>query len=113
MPQIKNEAIIISNKLKGIAASFGAVVAILGGIWAVDTHYASAADVTAIKQDLTLQIQQMRVEQVEDQLFELDTRKAAHNGKLTPEDQAMYDRYTRRLQGIQQNTDSSATGTPK
>lgn len=113
MPQVKNETTIISNKLKGIAASFGAVVAILGSIWAIDTHYASAADVAAIKQDLTSQIQQMRVEKVEDQLFELDAKKAAQNGKLSPQDQAMYDRYMRRLQSIQDENKSSTTGTSR
>ena len=111
MPTVKNEATVISNKLKGIAASFGAVVAILGSIWAIDTHYASAADVAAIKQDLTSQIQQMRREKVEDVLFDLDQKKAAHNGKLSPEDQANYDRQTRRLQEIQQQQNSTNKGT--
>lgn len=101
-----------TNKIKAIAASFGAVVAILGGIWALDTHYASAADVAAIKQDLGSQIQQMRREKVEDILFELDQKKAAHNGKLSPEDQANYDRQTRRLQEIQQQN-SNNSGNPR
>lgn len=100
----------ITNKLKTIAASLGAVVAILGSIWAIDTHYASAADVAAIKQELGSQIQQMRTEKVEDQLFELDTKKAAQNGKLSPQDQALYDRYMRRLQSIQDVNKDSKTG---
>lgn len=104
----KNEATVISNKLKGIAASFGAVVAILGSIWALDTHYASAADVAQLKQDLGSQIQQMRKEKVEDILFDLDQKKASQHGKLSPADQANYDRQTRRLQEIQQQEETNS-----
>ena len=53
----------------------------------------------------------MRREKVEDVLLDLDPKKAAHNGKLSPEDQANYDRQTRRLQEIQQQQNSTNKGT--
>ena len=101
MPIKKEGTFNFSTKIRTIAASFGAVVAILGSIWALDTHYASAADVAQLKQDLGAQIQQMRREKVEDILFDLDQKKAAQHGKLSPADQANYERQRRRLKEIQ------------
>jgi hypothetical protein len=94
-------------KISTVATTVSGIVAILGSIWALDTHYASAQDIVDIKQnisetkqDFSKQILQMRREKYEDELFALDIKKARQKGKLSPDDAAVYERDNRRLQAI-------------
>lgn len=82
--------------LKTIGASLGAVVAILSSIWALNNHYASAEDVKSLRTEFGGQIEQLRQEKVDDELFRLDIKKQQQHGKLDPVDAAMYERYQRR-----------------
>jgi len=88
--------------VKTVSSIIGGVVAILGSIWALDNHYASAADVEKVQKGLEAQIVQMRQEKIEDELFMLDIKKQQQNGKLSPLDAALYERYTRKLKESQQ-----------
>lgn len=94
-------------KLSTLASTIGGIVAILGSIWALDTHYASAQDVVDLKQniaetkqDFSKQILQMRREKYEDELFALDIKKARQKGKLSPDETAIYERNSRRIKSI-------------
>lgn len=89
--------------VKTLSQTVAGVVAILGSIWAIDTHYASAEDVNKVQQEVNVQIQQLRTEKIEDELFLLDMKKQQQGGKLNPLDAAMYERYTRRLQESKDN----------
>lgn len=90
-------SIVESLKLKTASSTIGAVVAILGAFWAIDNHYASASDVGQLQRSLESQVRSMRIERVEDELFKLDMKKQSQNGKLSPEDAALYQRYSRKL----------------
>lgn len=83
--------------MKSITTSFMGAVALLGSLWAIDTHYASAEDVNKVQREVNSQIYQLRVEKIEDELFRLDMKKQQQNGKLDPMDAALYERYTRKL----------------
>jgi len=96
MPRLSNMPAMVS--VKTISSSLAGVVAILGSLWAIDTHYASAEDVKQVQQQVNTQIQQIRTEKIEDELFLLDIKKQQQKGKLDPIDAAMYERYSRRLQ---------------
>lgn len=84
--------------IKTISSVFGAIVAILSGLWMLDNHYASAADVNKLERGFSSQINQLRQEKIEDELFSLEVKKQSQNGKLSPVDEAMYKRYSRRLE---------------
>lgn len=86
-----------SISIKTISSSLAGIVAILGSFWALDTHYASAEDVNRVQSQVNSQIQQIRQEKIEDELFLLDMKKQQQGGKLNPVDAAMYERYQRRL----------------
>lgn len=82
----------------GHVATFAAnVLGILGLFWAVDTHYASAADVQVMQRSMETQIRSLKLERTEDEVFKLDMKKQAQKGKLSPEDEALYQRYLRKL----------------
>lgn len=80
-----------------ISSTVVSVVALLGGFWAIDNHYASAADVQVMQRSMETQIRSLKIERTEDELFKLDMKKQAQRGKLTPEDEALYQRYLRKL----------------
>jgi hypothetical protein len=88
--------------LKVAGATIAGIVSILGSIWGLDSHYASAADVDTLKGQFQSQVVQLRQERVEDELFALDIKKQSQHGKLSPIDTAMYDRYQRRVQQYQE-----------
>ena len=97
----------VKISLKTITTIVTGAITILGGIWALDSHYASAADVTQLQRSMESQITQIRADRIEDELFKLDAKKQAQNGKLDPIDSAIYERYLRRLQAIQQEARTS------
>ncbi len=92
----------VSVSLKTITTIVTGTLTILGGIWALDTHYASAADVENLQRSVETQMSQLRSDRIEDELFRLDVKKQSQNGKLDPVDSAIYDRYIRRLQQVRQ-----------
>ena len=83
--------------IKNLSSTVGAVMAILGAFWAIDNHYASAADVQVMQRSMETQIRSLKIERTEDELFKLDMKKQAQKGKLSPEDEALYQRYLRKL----------------
>lgn len=83
--------------VKQLSSTIVAVVAIMGAFWAIDSHYAAAADVHKLQQSIESQVRLIRQERIEDEIFKLDVKKE-QRGKLTPEEAALYQRYTRRLQ---------------
>lgn len=83
--------------IKTLSSTMVAIVALLGGFWAIDNHYASAADIVVLQRSLETQVRSLRIERTEDELFKLDMKKQAQNGKLSPEDEALYQRYLRKL----------------
>jgi hypothetical protein len=80
-----------------LSSTVVSVVAILGGFWAIDSHYASAADVQVMQRSMETQIRSLKIERTEDEVFKLDMKKQAQKGKLSPEDEALYQRYLRKL----------------
>jgi hypothetical protein len=93
----KDDSPKITVSFKMIGSLVAGTVAILGSIWAIDSHYASAADVQAIQKSFDIQFIKMQQTTDEDKLFELDIKKQAQGGKLDPVDAALYERYVRRL----------------
>ena len=72
-------------------------MAILGGFWAIDNHYASAADVQVMQRSMETQIRSLKIERTEDEVFKLEMKKQTQKGRLSPEDEALYQRYLRKL----------------
>jgi hypothetical protein len=83
--------------IKNLSSTVGAIVAILGAFWALDNHYASAADVQSLQRSMETQIRSLNIGRLEDELFKLDMKKQAQKGKLSPEDEAAYQRHVRKL----------------
>ena len=83
--------------IKTLSSTMVAIVALLGGFWAIDSHYAAAADIVILQRSLETQVRSLRIERTEDELFKLDMKKQAQKGKLSPEDEALYQRYLRKL----------------
>ena len=52
-------------------------------------------------------VRQIRVERTEDDLLKLDMKKQVQGGKLDPIDQALYERYTRRLMETKREEEKS------
>lgn len=91
----------ISISLKTVGSIISGLVAILGSIWALDSHYASAADVEKMQRGFESQVRQLRQERAEDELLKLSVKKQIQNGKLDPVDSALYERYARRINDTQ------------
>lgn len=96
-------AIPTTINVKTLSSTVAGIVALLGSLWAIDTHYASAEDVNRVQKEVNGQIQQIRVEKIEDELFLLDMKRQQQGGKLNPVDAAMHERYERRLQDAKDN----------
>ena len=102
----------LSAPLKYLAGTMVPVASLLGAFWVIDNHYASAADVQNIQRSMETQVRSLKIERTEDELFKLDMKRSAQKGKLTPEDEALYQRYTRKLGDAnkeQRAADSAAT----
>lgn len=103
----EEKASTISINVKTITSVITGVVAVLGAVWAVDNHYASAADIEQVQRNVTVQVQtvqrsletqvrSLRQERADDEIFKLQMKKESQNGKLSPEDAAMLERFLRR-----------------
>jgi hypothetical protein len=97
----EDESKTFTISLKTVSTTLGGIVAILTGIWALDSHYASAADVQQIQRSIEYQVRAMKVERDEDELLKLDMKKQAQGGKLEPPEEALRQRYARRLEKAQ------------
>ena len=93
--------------LKTASSLVAAVVAILGGVWGIDNHYASAADIVQVQRSMELhvntvqrtletQVRSLRQERADDEIFKLQMKKEVQKGKLSPEDSAILERFLRR-----------------
>ena len=87
--------------LKTITSVITGAVAVMGSVWAIDNHYASAVDVERMQRGFEGQIRSLRQERAEDELLKLSVKKQLQNGKLDPVDQALYDRYQQRVLSTQ------------
>lgn len=92
------------NPVKFAAAAISAVGALLGTVWAIDSHYATAADVSQIQRGVDDKITRFQSQHLENQLFLLDLRKQQAGGKQDPVDAAMTERYKRQLQQLDAET---------
>lgn len=90
-----------SSAFKTASATIGSIGAILGTLWALDSHYASAADLENIQKAFAQQIQQIRASDIDDKIFMLEIKKNTQQGQLDPVDAAMLDRYTRQQKTLQ------------
>ena len=92
------------SHLKTLGSSVAALVTLGGSFLAIDSHYASAADVNQnfnrIQNTMSGQVAKMRVDQLEDQIFMLEAKRGA-GLKLTPVEAAMYSRYLRQRKDAQ------------
>ena len=90
------------NPWKVMLGSSGTIITLVGALFSIDARYAHAADVEKDKVQTQILIKQssqtLRQQMLEDKLFELDAKQA--EGKLTPVETAMRDRYKRQLQEI-------------
>ena len=110
-----------SNIAKIAFGSIGSIIAVVAALFSLDARYAHAADVDKDKVQTQLLIQDttqtLRRQTLEDKLFELDIKKAqAKDGKLTPVDTALRERYQRQLDqisSVQSKTRSLNPGLPK
>lgn len=96
-----------STTWKLAVAAVPGVMTILGGVWAINNHYASAADiehvqkkmeehVVGVQRSLETQVRSLRQERADDEIFKLEMKKASQKGRLSPEDSAMLERFLRR-----------------
>jgi len=83
--------------LAKLGSTAAGAMAILGAFWAIDNHYASAADVQVMQRSMETQIRSLKIERTEDEVFKLEMKKQTQKGKLSPEDTALYQRYLRKL----------------
>ena len=77
------------------------LVGTLAGAWIwVDEHYASAADVRALRKELKIDSVEFRKKQIEDKIFELEFKRRQSPGQFKPLDGALLDRYNRELKDL-------------
>ena len=108
-------AIIRSNPVKtivGAASTLATLTVVVTTIFALDGRYAHAADVAAEAnktQQLILQTtQDLRKQQLEDKIFEIDLRKSqSRTQQLTPIDEALRSRYQRQIREMPPNAAQS------
>lgn len=92
------------NPWKVFIGSTGSIIAIVGALFTLDARYAHAADVERNKIETQKIIREtsnlLRKQMVEDKLFELDIKEAQANGRLSPIDSALKERYKRQLREL-------------
>ncbi|HET8688794.1 MAG TPA: hypothetical protein VFM18_19430 [Methanosarcina sp.] len=99
-----------TNPVTTASAAITAVGTVLGAFWAIDSHYASAAELAAAKSEFAQQIVQMRADQLDDKVFELQVKQNQQRGKLSPQDAAMLERYKRKLDEVHSQMKSEQKG---
>lgn len=99
VPQVVKE-----NPWKIMLASSGSIIAVVGALFTLDARYAHAADVEKDKLKTEQVIREtsltLRKQMIEDKLFELDVKKAQTDGRLSPLDTALRERYKRQIEEI-------------
>lgn len=91
-----------NNHWKIAFGSISTIIAVVGALFTIDARYAHAADVEKerIKTERTIieTTAMLRKQMIEDKLWELDAKKeASGNGKLSPYESALRERYIRQL----------------
>jgi hypothetical protein len=92
------------NPIKIASTAIMAVGALLATIWGIDSHYATAADVSKIERNLDDKLTRFQSQHLENQIFLLDLKKQQAQGKQDPIDAAMAERYKRQLQQLDAET---------
>lgn len=101
------EALLKNMKLS--AGIIGAVAATLGSIWAIDSHYASASDITQFRNDVNGQIQEVKIdttlktyalrrEMLRDKVEDLNLKEDSQ--KLTPYETRQRERYVAEIREL-------------
>lgn len=97
------------NPWKIFLGSSGSIIALVGALFTLDARYAHAADVERNKQETQQIIREtsavLRKQMIEDKLFELDVKEAQANGRLSPIDSALKERYKRQLRELRETKD--------
>ena len=89
------------NPIVTAGAVISSIVTILAAFWAVDSHYATAADLQNVENSFASQMVRNRTEDLDDRIFELELKKSQLKGKLDPIDDAMLERYKRNLRKLE------------
>lgn len=76
-----------------------ALPTVIGAFLAVDARYAKAEDMKSVEQKIDSKWSEYRRGQLEDQIFILQMKKG-QDGKLSPLDDALLDRYRNQLDTI-------------
>jgi hypothetical protein len=92
------------NPVKIATTAIMAVGALLATVWGIDSHYATAADVSKIERSLDDKLTRFQSQHLENQLFILDMKRQQAQGKQDPIDAAMAERYKRQLQQLDAET---------
>jgi len=100
------------NQWKILLGSSGTIITLVATLFTLDARYAHAADVEKDKQQIHLAVKSavsnLRKQNLEDKLFELDIkREQAPNQRLSPIDAALAARYKRQLEEIIQKKDNN------
>lgn len=105
--------------LASASATVSAIIAILGAFWAINNHYATAADLQAVQQQIvdtrqgfSKQVTQMRINDLDDKVFALQLKQNQNNGKLDAIDAAMLQRYQRQEQQLTDQLNKTAPTAP-
>lgn len=97
------------DHIKAISTSVGAGIAILTGIWQLDNHYASAADISQFKNEVESQIKEVKIDS-QTQLLQIrreglrdkveDMNLKEDSQKLTPYEIRQRERYVKEVNDI-------------
>ena len=100
------------NQWQILLGSSGTIITLVATLFTLDARYAHAADVAKESQQIHLAVKSavsnLRKQNLEDKLFELDIKKEqAPNQRLSPIDSALAARYKRQLEEIVQKKDNN------
>ncbi|HEY6434968.1 MAG TPA: hypothetical protein VIY47_00125 [Ignavibacteriaceae bacterium] len=88
-----------------LLGSSGTIITLVAALFTVDSRYAHAADVERNYQQMQQAVQQtsnnLRKQMLEDKIFELDVKKGQQEGKLSPVESALLERYKRQLKDLE------------
>ena len=97
------------SPLKLLSAMIPIIAGISGFLWAIESRYASAADLANIQQQFTMQVVQLQTDRYEEKVIEYETKINA-GVKLTPYETSVYNRYKEKLSMNEQLQKDIAVG---
>ncbi|HEY6436104.1 MAG TPA: hypothetical protein VIY47_05915, partial [Ignavibacteriaceae bacterium] len=84
-----------------LLGSSGTIITVVATLFTIDSRYAHAADVEKNYQQVQRTVQEtsitLRKQMLEDKIFELDVKRGQQDGKLSPVESALLERYKRQL----------------